>query len=58
MKKKLSIGIEEKTINILESLVIQANIRNKSHLIELAIDKFLENKKNGLQSRTFGDKFW
>lgn len=44
MKKKLSISVEEKTINILESLVKQGNFRNKSHLIEFAIDKFLENK--------------
>jgi Arc/MetJ-type ribon-helix-helix transcriptional regulator len=48
MKKKLSISIEEKTISDLDEYVNEGTFRNKSHLIELAIDKFLENKKNGL----------
>ena len=50
MKKKLSISIEEETIIELEEYVSEGTFRNKSHLIELAIDKFLENQKNGLQS--------
>ena len=50
MKKKLSISIEEETITELEEHVSEGTFRNKSHLIELAIDKFLENQKNGLQS--------
>ena len=48
MKKKLSISIEEKTIIILDSLVIQGNFRNKSHLVEYALNQFIkETKKNG-----------
>jgi len=47
MKKKLSISIEEGTIIELEEYVNEGTFRNKSHLIELAIDKFLENQKNG-----------
>jgi len=50
MKKKLSISIEEETITELEEYVSEGTFRNKSHLIELAIDKFLEKQKNGLQS--------
>ena len=46
MKKKLSISIEEETINILESLVKQENFRNKSHLVESALNKFIEEKQN------------
>jgi metal-responsive CopG/Arc/MetJ family transcriptional regulator len=48
MKKKLSISIEENTILELDDYVKDGTFRNKSHLIELAIDKFLEKKKNGL----------
>ena len=58
MKKKLSINIEEKTITKLDTFVEEGCFRNKSHLIEFAINKFLENKKNGLQSCTIGNKFW
>jgi len=50
MKKKLSISIEEETITELEEYVTEGTFRNKSHLIKLAIDKFLEKQKNGLQS--------
>ncbi|MEK6733919.1 MAG: hypothetical protein AABY27_02295 [Pseudomonadota bacterium] len=50
MKKKLSISIEEKTITELECYLKEGIFRNKSHLIELAINKFLKNKKNGLQN--------
>jgi len=50
MKKKLSINIEEKTITKLDTFVEEGCFRNKSHLIEFAINKFLENKKNVLQS--------
>ena len=50
MKKKLSISIEEKTITELDIFVEECTFRNKNHLIEFAIDRFLENKKNGLQN--------
>ena len=48
MKKKLSISIEEETIEALDSLVEEGNFRNKSHLVESAIDKFIEEKGNGI----------
>ena len=48
MKKKLSISIDSETITNLEKYVDEGTFRNKSHLIELAVNKFLENKKNGI----------
>ncbi|HJO15161.1 MAG TPA: ribbon-helix-helix domain-containing protein [Candidatus Pacearchaeota archaeon] len=47
MKKKMSISVEEKTIDRLENFVIEGTFRNKSHFIEFAIDKLLESKENG-----------
>jgi Arc/MetJ-type ribon-helix-helix transcriptional regulator len=46
MKKKLSISIEERTIDMLSILVEQGDFRNKSHLVESAINKFIKEKKN------------
>jgi len=52
MKKKLSISIEEETITELDVFVEEGVFRNKSHLIEFAIDKLLEEKKNGKRCST------
>jgi|WetSurMetagenome_2_1015567.scaffolds.fasta_scaffold1533515_1 Arc/MetJ-type ribon-helix-helix transcriptional regulator len=46
MKKKVSISIEEKTIKELENYVKEGSFRNKSHVVEFAINKFIERKKN------------
>ena len=49
MKKKLSISIEEETINILDFLVEEGNFRNKSHLVESVLNQSIkESKKNGI----------
>jgi len=45
MKKKVSISIEEKTIEELEKYVKEGSFRNKSHLIEFAVNKFMEKNK-------------
>ncbi len=42
MKKKLSVSIEEKTIDRLESIIEEGSFRNKSHLIEFAVNKLLK----------------
>ncbi|MEI7719050.1 MAG: ribbon-helix-helix protein, CopG family [archaeon] len=48
MKKKISISIEAKTITILDSLVLLGNFRNKSHLVESALNQYIgETKKHG-----------
>ena len=45
MKRKISISIEEESIKILETLLKDRSYRNKSHIIEVALHKFAENKK-------------
>jgi len=44
MKRKLSVTIEEDKIEKIESQVNKGIFRNKSHLIEFAIEKFLEDQ--------------
>ena len=45
MKKKISISIEEKTDVILESIANEGFFRNKSHVIEYAVNKFLREQQ-------------
>ena len=49
MKQKISISIEEEKIKIIEDLLKHGLFRNKSHLIEAAIEYFakVEVKKDG-----------
>ena len=47
MKKKLSISIEEETIQDLEERVSTGLFRNKSHIIEFAVSKLLKEEKDG-----------
>jgi Arc/MetJ-type ribon-helix-helix transcriptional regulator len=46
MKKKLSISIEEKTIEKLDDFVSNGNFRNKSHFVEVAINELMKEKEN------------
>ena len=49
MKERISATIDEKTYKTLDSLLKDGNFRNKSHIIEKAIDllkKEVENEKN------------
>ena len=45
MKKKLSISIEEKTIDLIEHLIKDNRFRNKSHVVEYAVSKLQKVKK-------------
>ncbi|MBI2105780.1 hypothetical protein HYT56_03005 [Candidatus Woesearchaeota archaeon] len=45
MKKKLSITINENKIKKLERLIESGRFRNKSHLIEYCLDKFLKGEE-------------
>jgi Arc/MetJ-type ribon-helix-helix transcriptional regulator len=45
MKKKLSISIDEEKIELLENFLKQDRFRNKSHLIEYILNKFLMERK-------------
>lgn len=44
MKQKLSITIEEDIINMIENRVNSGLFRNKSHLIEYAVNQFLRSQ--------------
>ena len=47
MKQKLSITIDEELIKNIEKVVDSGRFRNKSHIIEFSLSKFLEEVKNG-----------
>ena len=49
MKRKISVSLDEITIKKLEEYVLGESFRNKSHLIEFAITKFMKDKENGKQ---------
>jgi len=46
MKQKLSITIEEETIELLDSVIKNGVFRNKSHAIEFSLNKTLKEKEN------------
>ena len=46
MKKKLSISLEENMIALVETLAQQNKFRNKSHVVEFALAKLME-EENG-----------
>lgn len=50
MKKKLSISIEEKTIEKLNDYVSNGDFRNKSHFVEFAVNKFMKERENDLRN--------
>jgi len=45
MKQKISISIEKDSIDRLEKCLENGKFRNKSHVIEYALNKFLEKKR-------------
>ncbi|MFA5174469.1 MAG: hypothetical protein WC438_04785 [Candidatus Pacearchaeota archaeon] len=48
MKQKLSITIDEEKIKIIETLLKEGLFRNKSHVLEYSLNKFLKEKlENG-----------
>ena len=46
MKQKLSITVEEEAIKRIESYVSEGSFRNKSHVIEFALNKLIKEKEN------------
>jgi|TARA_Y100000310_G_scaffold343484_1_gene451355 Arc/MetJ-type ribon-helix-helix transcriptional regulator len=46
MKKKLSISIDEETIIRLDDYVSGGYFRNKSHVVEVAINKMIKEDEN------------
>jgi len=45
MKQKMSISIERETVKLLEKLIEDGRFRNKSHLIEYSVNKFLQGDR-------------
>ena len=43
MRQKLSVSIEEDTLRRLDELLKDVAYRNKSHVVEMALQKFLED---------------
>ena len=48
MKQKLSVTIEEDTVKLLDKFVQGGRFRNKSHIVEYSLNKFLKGDKNEL----------
>jgi Arc/MetJ-type ribon-helix-helix transcriptional regulator len=46
MKQKLSITIEEENVALIEEILKKGIFRNKSHILEYALIKFLKGEKN------------
>lgn len=47
MKRKISVSLSEETLDELDGLMLDETFRNKSHIIEFAISKFIKEKKDG-----------
>ncbi|MBD3247337.1 ribbon-helix-helix protein, CopG family [Candidatus Pacearchaeota archaeon] len=45
-KQKISITIDENMVDALESMLKGELFRNRSHIIEFALNKFMEKKRN------------
>jgi len=45
MKQKLSITIDRNTVASMESVIKEGRFRNKSHILEYAVDKLLRGTK-------------
>ena len=50
MKQKISISIEKEKIKLIEDLLKEGLFRNKSHIIEYSIDRFLESHKKLIEN--------
>ena len=44
MKQKLSISIDKETIEKLNSYISEGSFRNKSHVVEFALNKFMKGE--------------
>ncbi len=47
MKHKLSVSLDDELVAKLVKALSSGKYRNKSHLVEFAVNKLLENVKNG-----------
>jgi Arc/MetJ-type ribon-helix-helix transcriptional regulator len=47
MKQKLSISIDEEKVRLVEKILEEGKFRNKSHILEYSLNKFLREVKDG-----------
>jgi len=47
MKNRISITINEDTLENLDAILQEGLFRNRSHLIEFSLNKFLKDNENG-----------
>jgi Arc/MetJ-type ribon-helix-helix transcriptional regulator len=45
MKQKISISIDEEKVKRVDELLKTSKFRNKSHVVEVALEKLLEDEK-------------
>ena len=45
MKERISATVDEGTVKLIDSILKKGNYRNKSHVIEKAIEKMAEGEK-------------
>lgn len=45
MKEKLSITIEEEKVRVIEEMLKEGLFRNKSHIVEYSLNKFLKERQ-------------
>ena len=46
MKQKLSVTIDKEKVEIIENLLKEGKFRNRSHILEYSLNKFLKEVKN------------
>jgi len=46
MKQKISLSMEEETLKKIDAYVSEGSFRNKSHVVEFALNKFIKESKN------------
>lgn len=46
MKQKISISMDEEKIKLIEEMLKEGRFRNKSHIIEYSLNKFLKEEEN------------
>jgi len=57
MKQKISITIDEKMIKLIEALIEEGQFRNRSHILDYSLKKFLEeNLNNKFENKKLGEK--
>ena len=44
MKQKISITIEKEMLEVVEKLLVDEKFRNRSHVVEFALNKLVEEK--------------